>query len=118
MLSTVPGKDALKNKSARRFGSLIINAAAESINKPERDQQVVRYASTNQLLTSCSEKGDSRVKFARSPASLELWLELPGAETGLESAGDEEVYLPLNGSRYLLNGRSCPDQTGHIDIEV
>lgn len=51
----------------------IFSAVVESIEKAERDQKTVHYTSTNQLLTSYMEKGEFRVKFARTEAALHVW---------------------------------------------
>lgn len=41
-----------------------------------------------------------------------------GVVMALDSIANEELNLLVAGSRYPLTGRNCPDQTGHIEIEV
>lgn len=36
----------------------------------------------------------------------------------LAEAGGEKHYLPVTGDRYLLTGRTCPDQARHNNFEV
>lgn len=42
MLSTVSGKDDLEEETGRRLWRLIFNAAAEAIDKPDRDRRTAR----------------------------------------------------------------------------
>lgn len=61
------------------FVEQIFNAAAEAIDKPERNQTIVSFTSTNQLLKSYMENGDSRIKFATKTAALGVRLKVIGA---------------------------------------
>lgn len=81
------------------------------------DREIARYVSTNHLLMSYMEKGESRVKFAMKTAALDVWVELVGAMTELDSDVDQCPYLSVIDDRYLLKSHDCPDHTAHNDCE-
>lgn len=45
------------------------------------------------------ENGESRVKFARTRASLNAWVGMVGAIMSLDSAGDAGIYVPVTDGR-------------------
>lgn len=73
MLSTLPGKDEVKEGSNCCLWNLIFYAAVESVDKPGSDRGIAHYTSTNRLLTSYVEKGESQIKFARKRHTLAAW---------------------------------------------
>lgn len=36
-----------------------------------------------------------------------------GAIVDLDTAGNEELYIPVTGGQHLLDGRNFPDKAGH-----
>lgn len=64
------------------------------------------------------EMGDSQVKFAMRRAALYVWVDMIGSTLDLDTAGDEELYLPLAGGRYPLTGRDRADQARHNDFKI
>lgn len=48
---------------------------------------------------------------------MDLWLEMLGAMMDLDSAGKENLYMPVTGSCNLLTGCGCSDHTGHNHFE-
>lgn len=60
----------------------------------------------------------SRVKSARRGAILDVWAGMIGAITVLGTVGNEELYLPFTGGRYLLSVRDFMDKNEHKDFEV
>lgn len=57
-------------------------------------------------------KEDSQFEFARRRATLYLCVDLTCVRTILDIASNEELYLPVLCSIYILIGRDYPDQTG------
>lgn len=54
----------MKKESAQVLWSQIFNGSVESVHKTDRGGTVARYISTNRLLRSCMENGESRLTFA------------------------------------------------------
>lgn len=69
-------------------------------------------------MTSCTERGDSRIKFERSLSALDLWIGTTNAMMAVDSAENYELYQAVTGARYLLTGPDYPNPTGHNLIEV
>lgn len=44
-------------------------------------------------------------------------MRMVGAMMGLETTGDEKLYVSVSGYRYLLNASDLLDQTGHNHFE-
>lgn len=63
------------------------------------------------------EQGNSRLRFARRRAAVNVWVTLLGSTMHFKNAGDEEIYLHVDGSRRLLTGLDWPDYTGYNDFE-
>lgn len=62
------------------------------------------------------EKVENIENFVRRLDALKLWLGMLGATINLNRAGNENLYLLMTGSRYLLIGKDCIDQTRHNDL--
>lgn len=58
------------------------------------------------------------VKFARSEASLDVWVGIVNAIIVLEICGNGKRYLVVTGGAYLLSRCDCSDQIEHKDSEV
>lgn len=118
MLYTFARKDAFKEESVRRLWNLILNSAGSSMEKTDTDWKIARYTSSNHFLTSYMQMGESGVQFARKWAALDVWNGIIGAIMAWSITGDEELYLPTTGRRYMPAGRNVPDQTRQKDFEV
>lgn len=97
---------------------MIFSETVESINKPGMDRGVSRYTSITRLLMLYMEKSESLVCFAIRRAGLNVWLDILGAIMAFDIAENEELYVPVTGSRFLLTGRESSEQTAHNDFKV
>lgn len=118
MLFTLAGEDALEEELARCLKNHTCSVNVQPTDKPNGDQVIVRYMSTNRLLRSYMEKGESRDNFAKGRAALLVWLGMIGDRISFYIAEKEEIYLSVTADRNLLTDRECPDQTGHSYFEV
>lgn len=60
------------------------------------------------LLKTYREKHESQLRLATKRATLNGYREIIGATTDMDSADDEEVYLPVNGRWYAQTGLDRP----------
>lgn len=94
MLSTFPGKKALKEESFWCLWNIIFNGGVESIDTSDWDYGILRYTSRNHLLTTCMETGESKVKFVRRQAALHVCLGISCCIMELDST---EVEVGVEG---------------------
>lgn len=90
----------------------------EYIDKLYRDRGIGCYMSTNHLLTSYMERGESHVKFEKRQAFSDVWGRMISAMMAFDSAVDKKLHLPFSGRWNLLRKSDCPDQTRHHEFEV
>lgn len=67
----------------------ILNAGLEYMDNQKRDRGIAPYLPATQLLTSYMENGESRLKFAKRQAALDLWVGVFGAIMALNITGRE-----------------------------
>lgn len=72
MLSNSAVDDALQETSTRCLWNIIFNESKTSIDKRDRDWEIARHKSTNHLLTSYMENGESLVKFAKRRTAVDM----------------------------------------------
>lgn len=89
----------------------ICNAVVQSMYTSDRDHRISRYTSTNELLTSYREKGESRVRLARRKAASDVLVGMTDDIVPLEIAGDENFNLLETGTRQFLTLCDCPECT-------
>lgn len=118
MLSAFPGKENLEKRRAWPLSNSIVNSTVQYIDSTDRDRRIAHYTLKHLLLTSYLEKRESRVKFSRSRAALDVLVEMIDAMIILDRATDEELYLLGTGFRYLLLCGELPEQTVHNDFKV
>lgn len=58
----------------------MFNVAVEIIKKPNGNQEISRYTSTNQFLKSYKAESDSRGKFAKKRATLNVSVKIIGSK--------------------------------------
>lgn len=61
---------------------------------------------------------DGQRKSKRKQGLLHMLLGMISATLAFDSYGDDELYLPLTGGRYLLTDRDCPDHIRQNGPEV
>lgn len=86
----------MKEELARRLWKPIFSVATAFVDKPDRNRRSARYSLTNRLLSLYMEKGECRLKLARTRAALDVWLGIIDAIMALDIVGNKELYLPLN----------------------
>lgn len=64
------------------------------------------------------ENGKSGVKLARRGAISNACVGVNAAIMALDTAGNDNVYLPIIGGFKVLAGRDCTDNVTHNDYEV
>lgn len=64
------------------------------------------------------KKVESRVRFARPQAALDVWVGMISATMDWYISEIEELYLSPTGSWYHLRGRKCQDQARQIHFAV
>lgn len=79
---------------------------------------IARMTSTNQLMATYMELGNSRVKFAERLAALRAWVEIIGTIMALDTVLNEDFYPSMIGRRHFLAGRDCLDEPGQWNFEV
>lgn len=94
------------------------NVAVDSIDKPNRDGVIARYALRDWLLKSYVEKNESTWQFASRWECLDLWAGLLGSMLRLDLFGRMDFYLLVTNGVYLLISQTFCDQTGQNSFEV
>lgn len=64
------------------------------------------------------EKGESRIKFPRRRAALEVRIGTSSTIRDSDIAWSKELYIPTADDWYLLTGHSFPDQTRYSGFDV
>lgn len=79
----------MKKEMVRRLWNPIFHAAVELMDKPDEDLVVAWYTQIVRLLASQMESGDSRLRFSRRRAALNVWLGMIGATLNLNTARNQ-----------------------------
>lgn len=82
------------------------------------DQETARCMSTNRILRGNMEKDDSPGKSKKPRDVLDFSVGIIDATMDLGTFGYANVYLPVNGGRYLMTVVNHNSQTAHNSSEV
>lgn len=117
-MTPFPREKELKEQETRKLRNMIVSHSVKSLNKHDKDAGTARYSSTKELLWKYMDANSEWAWSANQRTVLNVWIAWIGALLRLNSAKEEEVWIPTLRGSFLVTGMDCLQQWGHKNFEV